>query len=67
MTENGPVKMNFINPLRNNVAPGTGGFLQRTETGFEGLRQRNSSKILTRTAKEVCELGYYSNETTIFP
>lgn len=45
MTENGPVKINIINPLVNNVAPDTGGFLQRTETGFGGIRQRNSSEI----------------------
>lgn len=66
VTENGPGK-NFINPLRNNVAPGMGGFLQRTETGFGRLWQINSREILTRATKEVCELGYYSNGTALFP
>lgn len=67
MTETGPVKMNFINPLRNIVAPDTGVFLQRTEIGFGRLWQRKSNEILTRAAKEVCEFSYYCNEIAIFP
>lgn len=67
MTETGPVKMNFINPLRNTVAPGMGGFLQRTEIGFGRLWQRKSNEILTKAAKEVYEFSYYSNEIAIFP
>lgn len=65
MTENGPVKINFINPLRNNVALVVSSREQRQALG-DSVWQRNPSKILTRAAKEVYKLGYYSNKTAIF-